>query len=67
MLSVPVGTKDNSPGRKPWDCEPFTNKAPEGATEAPKPMTNHQVVPRRQNLCTGKIKTEVLQNQVIAN
>ena len=24
------GTTDNSPGRKPWDCKPFTTKALEG-------------------------------------
>ena len=44
--SVPVGTTENSPGRKPWDCEPFKLKAPEGRQK----HRNHRQVIK---LCFG--------------
>ena len=47
----PEGTKDNSPGRKPWDSETIRSKAPAGATETPERLANYRVILRlRKNL-----------------
>ncbi|MCH7990256.1 MAG: FAD:protein FMN transferase [Planctomycetes bacterium] len=43
MILSPEGTAENSPGRKPWDCEPFPIKAPEGRQKQPGQLTSHRL------------------------